>query len=195
MDGDVTPGAAGRVVDHMEPSDRELVRRVRSGDAECYSVLVERHYPRFLRFAARMLGNRADAEEVVQDAFVRAYRALDRYEEQGRFDAWVLRIVVNQCRTAGARQRRRSRTFVPWELAEEGGDWAGPPERGWSRAVQRALDELPADVREALLLKYVEEQSYEEIAETTGLGVSALKMRLKRARDRLRARLEEVLDA
>lgn len=193
--GDVTAAPPGEVGRGMEPSDRDLVRRVRAGDTEAYAPLVERHYTRFLRFATRMLGDRADAEEAVQDAFVRAYRALDRYEERDRFDGWLLRIVVNQCRTAGARSRRRARTFVSWELAEDAGEWGPAPSRGWSAAVRRALDELAPDVREALLLKYVEEQSYEEIAETTGLGVSALKMRVKRARERLRARLEEVFDA
>lgn len=69
----------------MHPSDADLVRRVREGDADSFAVLVERYYRRSLRFALRMLGDRADAEEATQDAFVRAYRSLDRHDDRNRF--------------------------------------------------------------------------------------------------------------
>ncbi|HEX2094568.1 MAG TPA: RNA polymerase sigma factor [Longimicrobiaceae bacterium] len=175
----------------MDPTDQELVRRIREGDVGAYAVLVQRHHLRFLRFGMRMLGNRDDAEEAVQDAFVRAYRFLGRYEERNRFDAWAFRILVNQCRTLLAKQRRRERTFVPYELALEESDEPGWS-HVWSLEVQRALAELPSELREPLLLKYVEEQSYEEISDLTGLGRSALKMRVKRARERLQERLKEL---
>lgn len=177
------------VMPAAEPPEHELVALARTGDARAYGVLVERSYARFLRFALRMLGDRRDAEEVVQDTFVRAYRALDRYEDRDRFSAWAFRILLNQCRTAYGKQRTQARYFVASAAPPE--TPVDPaPESVWSRDVAQALADLPADIREALLLKYIEEMSYEEIADLTGIGVSALKMRLKRAREKLQIRLE-----
>lgn len=77
-------------------SDAELVRRSRGGDPAAFEALVDRHYPACLRYAFRMLGDRMDAEEAVQDAFVRAHRALWRYRERDQFRAWLLRILANR---------------------------------------------------------------------------------------------------
>ena len=175
----------------MHPSDADLVRRVREGGADSVAVLVEPYYRPCLRFALRMLGDRADAEEATQDAFVRAYRSLDRYEDRNRFGAWLFQILVNQCRSVLRRQRTRERLFVPYDFAAELVGSEEPEDRHWSAAVQRALLQLAPPLREALLLRCVEEQSYEEIAKATGAGVSAVKMRVKRARDRMRELLQE----
>ena len=168
----------------MELTDEDLVRRVRSGDSASFAVLVERHYPRCLRYGLRMLGDRSDAEEAVQDAFVRAHRSLDRYEDRQAFGAWLFRILVNRCRTAGARRARREETFVRFDSVDEG-DFGGHHD-GYGTEVQVALMQLDEPSREALLLKYVEEWGYDDISALTGDGVSALKMRVKRARERLR---------
>jgi RNA polymerase sigma-70 factor (ECF subfamily) len=174
----------------VEPRDEDLVQRTRAGDEEAYAVLVRRRYPRCLRYALHMLGNRADAEEAVQDAFVRAYRALDRYEERQRFEAWLFRILVNQCRTLGRRRGRRERSIVSYEdppavAAPEDGDVHLRLE------LEHALQQLTPEYREALLLHHVEDQSYEDAARATGASVSALKMRVMRAREQLRHILEE----
>ena len=175
----------------MEQDDEALVLRARSGDDAAFGLLVERYYPRLLRYGIRMLGNRVDAEEAVQDAFVRAHRSLARYEERAQFGSWMFRIVMNQCRTLTAKRRRRDRTFIPLD-AEMGGVTApNSAELQWQVDVQGALMRLAPDAREALLLKFVEDRSYEDIAELTGVGVSALKMRVKRAREQLRAYLRE----
>lgn len=177
----------------MDMTDAALVRRVLAGDVDAYGILVDRHYERCSRFARHMLGNREDAEEMVQDAFVRAYRSLSRYEDRERFGAWLLRILVNRCRTAGARRQRRERTFVREERALEAAAEEHPAERmAWREEIARALARLDPDQREAFLLKHVEELSYEEMSKLTGVGISALKMRVKRACDRLRELLEEV---
>ena len=169
----------------MDPTDEELVRRARAGEQESFTMLVDRYYPRCLRFGLRMLGERADAEEAVQDAFLRAYRSLERYEERDRFGSWMFQILANQCRTLGAKRKRRERTFVPYDVVT---DFATPPGDVLAAAeLQRALMQLGPDHREALLLKYVDDQSYEDMAAVTGVGVSALKMRVKRAREQLRA--------
>ena len=177
----------------MELTDAAIVRRVLDGDSDAYTILVDRYYERYARFAVHMLGNREDAEEALQDSFLRAYRALPRYEERERFGAWLFRMLVNRCRTTAVRRRRRERTFITSEVAMLGA--AVRPEAedvAWREALSRALAQLPAEQREAFLLKHVEDLSYEEMSELTGVGVSALKMRVKRACTRLRELLWEV---
>src|SRR3981189_2201834 len=100
-------------------SDAALVRRVQTGDTGAYADLVARYRDRLGRYALHMLGNREDAEEVLQDAFVRAYRSLGRCNDPERFGAWLYGILVNRCRTTGARAARRGRRFlaVPARLA------------------------------------------------------------------------------
>jgi RNA polymerase sigma-70 factor (ECF subfamily) len=178
-----------------EHSDGALVRRVLDGDVDAYAVLVTRYRARFGRYALHMLGNREDAEDALQDAFVRAWRALGRCRDPERFDAWLFRILANRCRTRGARRRRYELTFAQDEHALLSAQYDAPAvpvgEQGWSQAVDRALAALEPDQREAFLLKYVDELSYEEISGLTGVGISALKMRVKRAADRLRDLLQE----
>lgn len=173
--------------------DGAIVRQVLAGDIDAYRVLIGRHRDRFARFALRMLGNREDAEEALQDAFVRAYRSLGQCADPDRFDNWCFRILANRCRTRGARRSRYEATFVADEPAlamaadPASTNGTGPEE---AEEVYRALSRLDPASREAFLLKYVEELTYEEMAEITGEGVSALKMRVKRACDRLRQVLE-----
>ena len=176
--------------------DAVLVRRVLDGDVEAYAVLVVRYRSRYVRFATHMLGSVEDAEEALQDAFVRAYRSLARCEDPERFGSWLFRILVNRCRTAGARRGRRERTIVHDEIALRDAAEDHPEESvAWREEIGRALERLPVEQREAFLLKHVEDLSYEEISATTGVGVSALKMRVKRACDRLRDQLREVYSA
>src|SRR5258705_11777262 len=90
----------------VSPSDAELVRRVRQGDLDAYGPLMTRYRLRFGRYAYHLLGNESDAEEALQDAFTLAYRSLDRCRHPERFAAWLFRILVNRCRTTGARRGR-----------------------------------------------------------------------------------------
>jgi RNA polymerase sigma-70 factor, ECF subfamily len=178
------------------PSDADCVRAVLAGDAEAFGTLVERYQHEYMRFAVRMLGAREDADEALQAAFVRAYRALAQCRDAGRFGAWLYRIVVNECRTRATRRGRRERWFVRDEGALEQARAADVGDRAAVREeIQRALDRLPSEQREAFVLKYVEELSYDEMAEITGASVSALKMRAARACRRLRGLLEDVFDA
>jgi len=175
--------------------DAADVQRVLAGDVEAYAALVDRYYDRCARFAVRMLGDRDDAEDALQATFLRAYRALHRYQERDRFSAWLYRILVNQCRSIAARRSHRDRVFVREEAVllnapARAASWAGEDEE----IVQRVLAELDPLLREAFLLKHIEEMSYEEMSALTGVGVSALKMRVKRACDRLRDRWERIKD-
>lgn len=191
----MTLALGGWVIPEDMTQDAADVQRVLAGDVEAYTALVDRYYDRCARFAVRMLGNRDDAEDALQATFLRAYRALDRYQERDRFSAWLYRILVNQCRSMAARRAHRERVFVREEAvlaraADERPNWSGEDEE----LVQRVLSELDPLLREAFLLKHIEEMSYEEMSALTGVGVSALKMRVKRACDRLRERWERIKD-
>ena len=180
-------------------TDAEYVNRVLAGDVDAFTTLVDRYYERCARFAVRMLGNQDDAEDALQATFVRAYRALHRYQERDKFSAWLYRILVNQCRSLAARRSHREKRFVREEAALLAAPDASRPDGEWSGEgeewVQRVLAELEPLLREAFLLKHVEELSYEEMSALTGASVSALKMRVKRACDRLRDRWEQIKDA
>lgn len=174
-------------------TDAELVRRCRAGDAEAFGALVARHHAPCWRFAFHMLGERADADDVVQETFWRAYQALGRYDERDQFRAWLYRILTNLCRNALTSRGRRTRRFVHDESAMAS---AAAPAPFRSRGVEdgalrRALGQLDPLQREALLLKYAEGMEYGEMVAMTGVGESALKMRVKRGAERLRALLAE----
>lgn len=176
----------------QDESDAAIVARVLAGDSQAYAILVARYRAPCARFAVRMLGAREDAEEVLQDAFVRAYRSLARCEDPERFGSWLFRILANRCRTAGTRRGRREQTFVHDEFALLEASEEHPAEQAaWREEIHRALMRLEPEQREAFLLKHVEELGYDEMAEITGVGVSALKMRVKRACERLRVLLQE----
>ncbi|HKO17066.1 MAG TPA: RNA polymerase sigma factor [Gemmatimonadaceae bacterium] len=177
-------------------ADDALVNRAKLGDIQAFETIVTRYYARCLRFARGMLRNAADADDVVQETFVRLYRALPRYEERQRFDSWLFRILGNCCRTANTVQQRLEATASPDEHALER---LHAPERSdalfdddWGDEVRQALAALPDYNREIFLLHYVEGFSYDEIQRITGVRQSALKMRVKRASDFLRARLAGV---
>src|SRR5207248_1282269 len=183
----------GRVgIDGVGTSDADLVRRVLAGDTGAYAGLVTRYRDRLGRYAVHMLGDREDAEEALQDAFVRGYRSLARCDNPDRFGAWLYGILVNRCRTAGARAARRGRVFVRDDAALNGAAHPSAAERTeWEDVVRRALARLAPEYREAFLLKHVEDLEYETMARLTGAGVSALKMRVKRAREQLQVILRD----
>ena len=176
-------------------TDASLVRRVLDGDTAAFTTLVDRHAAACTRFAMRMLGNREDAEDATQESFMRAYRSLARYEERQTFRTWLFQILVNRCRTAAVRRQRRHRMFLIDDSAVASASVRPAADADDLRAeLRRAIDALDPEQREAFLLKHVEQLSYDEIATVTGVRVSALKMRVKRACDRMQWLLREVSD-
>jgi RNA polymerase sigma-70 factor (ECF subfamily) len=176
----------------VEMTDAMLARSAKNGDAAAFALLVDRHARVCLRYATRMLGSLEDAEEAAQDAFWRAHRAIDRYDEQLSFRTWLMSILINRCRTSLLHRRRRTARIVVDHVAVDRASIesdAGDTEL--RDAIERALVRLDAGQREAFLLKHVELLSYDEMSAATGIGVSALKMRVQRACERLQDLLEE----
>lgn len=172
--------------------DSRTIVRAKLGDIDAFTAIVEAYHARCLRFARAMLRNPDDAEDVVQDAFVRLYRALPRYEERQRFEPWLFLILGNCCRTANTVHVRESGRRDD-EYALDRVISSDDPSRGaeleFSAAVRRALDAVPEHNREIFLLHHIEGFAYDEIERMTGVKQSALKMRVKRAADALRSQL------
>jgi len=174
-------------------TDEALVAQAVGGDVEAYAALVERYYGSCARIARRMLRNDADAEDVVQDTFLRAFRAIDRFDHRRVFRVWLFTILVNQCRTAATSRRRRALRFTDDQHAlTHAIDDRPTGAIDHTDAVAAAVDTLEPLLREAFVLKYVEGLEYAEMATITGAGISALKMRVKRACDALRPMLESI---
>ena len=175
----------------MSDSDAALVARTLAGDLEAYAALMARYRDAFGRYALHMLGNREDAQEAMQDSFVRAYGALARCRDPERFAAWLFRIVVNRCRTARRRllRHRRFDADLPHDVPSNG---ARPDAFEWRDEIARALSRLRPHYREAFLLRYVEELDYGEMSRVTGVKEPALRMRVKRASDQLRDLLRDL---
>ena len=177
----------------LHPSDAELIRRVLAGEREQYATLVARYQAALFRHAAGMLGDGDAAADLVQDSLVKAFTSLHTCNDPDRFSAWVFRILRNRCRD-WIRNRRQHTVELNPESHEAADDPAAEVEQGELAAVlQRALAQLPVSQREAFLLKHVEELSYEEMAERLEAGISALKMRVMRAREALQILLRDDL--
>src|SRR5258706_13589713 len=173
-------------------TDAELVVRAVAGDVGAFEELVARHHAACLRYAAHLLGDRMEAEDVVQETLLRAYRSLGRYQERQQFRSWLFQILVNRCRTAAMRrgaERLRTADRLDPDLVAAGDGAAGFELRS---RLARAISGLDDPHREAFLLKLGEGLDYQEMARITGASVSALKMRVKRARDQVRARWKEL---
>src|SRR3954449_2739555 len=138
----------------MSDSDAALVARTLAGDLDAYAALMARYRDAFGRYALHMLGNREDAQEAIQDSFVRAYGSLAKCREPERFAAWLFRIVVNRCRTARRRllRYRRFDADLPHDVASNG---AQPDAFEWRGRNARGLAPLWPPPRGALMLRYV----------------------------------------
>ncbi|MGH7497761.1 MAG: RNA polymerase sigma factor [Gemmatimonadales bacterium] len=174
----------------MSDSDATLVARTLDGDLGAYASLMARYRDSFGLYALRMLGNREDAQEAMQDSFVRAYSALRHCRQPDRFGAWLFRIVVNRCRTVRRKLLRdwRFGADLPHD-AQARGDAAAALE--CREEIARALGRLRPRYREAFLLRYVQGLEYEAMARLTGANEPTLRMRVKRAVDHLRESLRD----
>lgn len=184
--------------------DEDLVAAVLAGDRERFGDLVERYQGRLVNYLYRLLRNLDEAHELAQEVFLKVYQALDRYDPRYRFSTWLFRVAQN---AAIDQIRRRRLKLVPIhrqeEGDEEGRDWDLPsPERGPYRhlrnrergeAIQEAIDALPWEYRELIVLRHYGELSYEEIAGVKGMPLGTVKNKLFRGRQLLKEKLSEFL--
>lgn len=183
MRGSFAPAAP---VGPAELSDEELVARIRTGETGLYEVILRRHNRRIYRVVRAVLRNEHEAEDVMQEAYVRAYEHLGQFEGRATFSTWLTRIALHE---ALARVRGRSR-FEPLG-SEEQSDPSANPEREAARAevqqsIEAAIDALPEPYRTIFMLREVEELSPAETAQCLGISESLVSTRLHRARVLLR---------
>src|SRR3954466_15048533 len=185
-----------------EPTDEQvLVQAAREGDIAAFETLLKRYDRNVFRIANHITQNREDAEDVVQDAFLKAYQKLDQFQGNSKFYTWLVRIAVNEA-LMKLRKRKASKTvsidedvetdegFVPREVT----DWSPNPEQQYKQAelsgiLEKTIQGLPSGFRTVFVLRDVEGLSTEETADALGLTVPAVKSRLLRARLQLRERL------
>jgi RNA polymerase sigma-70 factor, ECF subfamily len=176
-------------------SDAELIGRVLAGERELYAVLVARYQDSLFRHASAMVGDADAAADLVQDSLVKAYTRLATCHDRERFPAWLFRILRNRCKDWLKNRRQHTVTLNDDAAAAPSGDDPGlsleRTELG--RVVDDALQRLPEAQREAFLLKHVEGLSYEEMAERLDTGISALKMRVMRAREAMQEMLRDLV--
>lgn len=180
-------------------TDEDLVRRAQQDDERAFGELVTRYESKVYSLAMKMLRNPEDAEDVLQETFLRAYRGIKSFKGNSTFSTWIYRITAN---SALMRLRKKQLPQVSIEDSDERdapisiADWApGPVEQLLNQEMQRVMDEaieaLPPEFRQVFILRDVEEMSNADVAEILDLSVAAVKSRLHRARLKVRNRLAQ----
>jgi RNA polymerase sigma-70 factor, ECF subfamily len=190
-------------VNEQLSDEMTLVRAAKAGDVSAFEQLVRQYDRNVFRIAQHITQNREDAEDVVQDAFLKAYENLKNFQEQSKFYTWLVRIAVNEALMRLRRRRPERMISLDEEIQigedsmpREVADWTPNPEQLYSQAelreiLTRTIQGLPSSFRTVFVLRDVEGLSTEETAEALGLSIPAVKSRLLRARLQLRERLNK----
>jgi RNA polymerase sigma-70 factor (ECF subfamily) len=181
--------------------DVALVERVRAGDISAYDTLVRKYERQVFRIAQHITQNREDAEDVMQDAFLKAYEKLDQFQGNSKFYTWLVRIAVNESLMRLRKRRTGKMVSIDEDIETDEGtvprdlaDWAPDPEQNYTQAelgkiLEKTIKGLPPGFKVVFELRDVQGLSTEDTAEALGLSVPAVKSRLLRARLQLRERL------
>lgn len=183
-------------------ADQELVRRAKAGDYSAFETLFLRHRQLVYRFAYQMAPRQDDAEDIVQEVFVRAYQNLGRYRDEAKFTTWLLRIATNLATDRARMVQRRSN--LEQKEAKGALEWmtVGHTENAESnlegeyqvQALRKALAALPVHHRTVIVLRDLEGREYSDIAEMLGCSVGGAKLRVLRARRALKERMEPLME-
>lgn len=185
------------------PTDEELIARFQNGDQYAYDVLVKKYKEPLLNFVYRFLGNMIEAEDIVQDTFLRVYKNKHYYKEVARFSTWIYTIAGNLAKTELRRRKRRKLFSINKETAaEKEFELPDPnlnPEQETDSAlteklIQKAISNLPPKFRQVIILRDVQGFSYEEISSIVRVPLGTVKSRVNRARLRLQEDLRFLVD-
>ncbi|HUP42742.1 MAG TPA: RNA polymerase sigma factor [Thermoanaerobaculia bacterium] len=185
------------VLDPGSLSDREVVGRIRAGDLGLFEILMRRHNQRLFRVARGILGDAGEAEDVAQEAHVRAFRELASFRGDAAYATWLTRIAVHEAMARAKERRRLVAVDDPEPAADLRPADTDPGRRLENRELQaaigRAVDALPAPLRAVFVLREVEGLSTQETAESLGLSAENVRVRLHRAKSALRESLDEAI--
>jgi RNA polymerase sigma-70 factor, ECF subfamily len=162
--------------------DEELIRIVSGGNEGPFEEIVRRYEGALYGFLAKMTGDREEAKDLAQETFLRAYRGRDSFKEGGRFSTWLFAVGANVARDAGRSKQRRRAEPVREDVAAESGPLEAMERREAKEMVHRCLAKLPENYREAIVLRDIQGMAYEEAARIAGVSLSAMKVRINRAR-------------
>ena len=182
----------------MEQNEQKLIARASGGDPAAFNQLMAMHEKRMYAVALRMFANREDAQDCLQEAMLRVYRAIGSFKGQSSFSTWVYRITMNTCLDEMRRKKNRPSTSLD-NLLDQGwspSDGGNAPERSAIQTETRkmlagAIRELPEDMRSAIVLRDVQGYSYDEIAQMLDVNVGTIKSRISRGREKLREKLSK----
>ncbi len=185
--------------------DHALVVRVQQGDKKAFDLLVLKYQLRLSKLVSRFLRNQSDVPDVVQEAFIKAYRALPNFRGESAFYTWLYRIAINTAKNHLVAQSRKSPTnSIDVQDAEDYGasEWLkefASPEREVLASelevtIHRAMGDLPSDLREAITLREIEGLSYEDIAVVMDCPIGTVRSRIFRAREAIDSKLSSILD-
>lgn len=183
-------------------TDRELVARAGAGDQEAFEQLVRDNQNRVYSLAVRLVGDREEAADLAQEAFLKAWQGLSSFQGESSFSTWIYRLTTNVCIDYLRRKKRRQEVEPAVSLDDEDSGWAEPADAGQdpqrkleeaerSRALSRGLERLPEHQRQVLVMRELSGLSYQEIGAATGLDLGTVKSRIARARLALRKILLE----
>lgn len=182
----------------MSDTEREIIEQVRAGNTRRYALLVDRHKDRALTLACRIVGHREEAEELVQDAFVRAFRSLDQFRGEAKFGTWYYRILYNLCMTRVTRRRGKSEQMSVLDEneldrlqveADEPSIDERLEQRELNELIADEINSLPEKFRSVVTLFYIQEMSYEEIVSVLKEPIGTVKTNLFRARNLLKRKI------
>jgi len=185
--------------------DQELVERVQQGDKKAFDLLVLKYQLRLSKLVSRFLRNQSDVPDVVQESFIKAYRALPNFRGDSAFYTWLYRIGINTAKNHLVSQSRKSpANSIDAQDAEDYGasewlkEYASPEREALATelesTIHSAMGDLPSDLREAITLREIEGLSYEEIAAVMDCPIGTVRSRIFRAREAIDAKLEPMLD-
>jgi RNA polymerase sigma-70 factor (ECF subfamily) len=186
--------------------DQQLVERVQRGDKAAFDLLVVKYQRKIFRLLSRLIRDTAEIEDVAQEAFVKAYRALPNFRGDSAFYTWLYRIAINTAKNYLVSQGRRAPTSTQADVEDaetfDDGDHLrdlNTPDsmlvtKQVAEAVNRAIDTLPEDLRTAIVLRELEGLSYEEIAESMQCPIGTVRSRIFRAREAIALELRPILD-
>ena len=189
----------------QDDSDQQLVQRVQAGDKSAFDLLVRKYQHRVLKLVSRFVSDAAEAEDVAQEAFIKAYRALASFRGDSAFYTWLYRIAINTAKNALVSNRRRPVDFDldlqdPEQYDRHARLKEGDTPEGVllteeiRSVVEKAMEQLPEDLRTAIVLRELEGLSYEEIAEAMDCPVGTVRSRIFRAREAIDKKLKPLLD-
>jgi len=194
-----------KTIDEKKPniSDEQLIARFQLGDVQAYDILVRKYKDQLLNFVYRFVGNRTDAEDIIQETFLRVYRNKHMYKEIARFSTWVYTIAGNLAKTE-LRRRKRHKIFSVSNFVNEERDFDIPdrdhsPERKvdssmQEKIIQKAIEKLPIKFKEVIILRDIQEFAYEEISQILNIPLGTVKSRVNRGRLKLQDDLKFLFD-